>query len=140
MGCCRPRRHHLAYYISPKSAEVLRWRAAYGPRLRNWNGVDQLAETRRLLLEDVSTRRAAMSLYDPDRDFVQSSDIPCTNWLHWLVRDERLHLTVGMRSNDVIWGFSGVNSFEWSVLQDMMAFWIGAEVGDATFLASSFHL
>jgi thymidylate synthase len=116
------------------------WRAAYGPRLRNWNGVDQLAEARRLLLEDISTRRAAMSLYDPDRDFVQSKDIPCTNWLHWLARDGNLHLTIGMRSNDVMWGFSGVNSFEWSILQDMMAFWIGAKIGDATYLGTSFHL
>jgi len=116
------------------------WRGAYGPRLRNWNGVDQLAESRRLLLEDVSTRRAAMSLYDPGRDFVPSKDIPCNNWLHWLVRDHQLHLTIAVRSNDIIWGFSGVNSFEWSVLQDMMAFWIGAEVGDTTYLATSFHL
>jgi thymidylate synthase len=116
------------------------WRAAYGPRLRNWNGVDQLAETRRLLMNDHLTRRAAMSLYDPDRDFVQSKDIPCTNWLHWLAREGKLHLTIGMRSNDVMWGFSGVNSFEWSILQDMMAFWIGAATGDATYLATSFHL
>lgn len=116
------------------------WRAAYGPRLRNWNGIDQLAETRRLLLEETASRRAVMSLYDPDRDFVVSKDIPCNNWLHWLVREGQLHLTVAVRSNDLIWGFSGVNSFEWSVLQEMMAFWVGAEVGDATYLASSFHL
>lgn len=116
------------------------WRAAYGPRLRNWNGIDQLAETRRLLLEETASRRAVISLYDPDRDFVVSKDIPCNNWLHWLVRDGFLHLTIGVRSNDIMWGFSGVNSFEWSVLQEMMAFWIGAEVGDATYLATSFHL
>lgn len=116
------------------------WRAAYGPRLRAWNGIDQLAETRRLLLEQESSRRAVMSLYDPDRDFVASKDIPCNNWLHWLVRDQQLHLTVGVRSNDLMWGFSGINSFEWSVLQEMMAFWVGAKIGDATYLASSFHL
>lgn len=116
------------------------WRGAYGPRLRNWNGIDQLAETIRLLREEPTTRRAVMSLHDPDRDFVESRDIPCNNWLHWLVRDGQLHLTVGVRSNDVIWGFSGINSFEWSVIQDMMAFWTETEVGDATYLATSFHL
>jgi thymidylate synthase len=116
------------------------WPGAYGPRLRNWNGIDQLAETIRLLREEPATRRAVMSLYDPDRDFVESKDIPCNNWLHWLIRNGKLHLTVGMRSNDVMWGFSGINSFEWSVLQDMMALWTGTEVGDATYLATSFHL
>src|SRR5690606_36637114 len=48
------------------------WRAAYGPRLRNWNGRDQIDEVRRLLSEDRSSRRAVTSLFDPARDFIQS--------------------------------------------------------------------
>jgi len=116
------------------------WRGGYGPRLRNWNGVDQVDAVRRLLVREKLTRRAVVALYDPDRDFVESKDIPCNNWLHWMVRDEQLHLNVAVRSNDVIWGFSGVNSFEWSVLQEMMAYWIGTPVGSATYFASSFHM
>ena len=81
-----------------------------------------------------------MSLYDPATDFIDSKDIPCNNWLHWLIRDGKLHLNVALRSNDVIWGFSGINCFEWSVLQEMMAFWAGVEAGDATYFASSFHV
>ncbi len=116
------------------------WRAGYGPRLRNWNGVDQLQASRRLLLEERLTRRAAMVLYDPDRDYVESKDIPCNNWLHWLVRGDHLHLNLAIRSNDIIWGFSGVNSFLWSVLHEAMAFWINEQVGEATYFASSLHL
>lgn len=116
------------------------WRAGYGPRLRNWNGIDQLDEVRRLLLDDTATRRAVISLFDPDRDFIESNDIPCNNWLHWLVRDGRLHLNIGVRSNDVIWGFSAANSFEWSVLHEMLSFWLNSTVGDATYFASSFHV
>ena len=122
------------------SDDGVRWRGAYGPRLRNWHGVDQIAQNLRLLREEQSTRRAVISLFDPDRDFVHSKDIPCNNWLHWLIRDNQLHLNIAVRSNDIIWGFSGVNSFEWSVLQEMMAHWLGMNVGDATFFASSFHL
>lgn len=122
------------------SDDGLSWRGGYGPRLRHWNGVDQVAQVRRLLLEEQTTRRAVMSIFDPDRDFVSSKDIPCNNWLHWLVRDGRLNLTIAVRSNDLMWGFSGINSFEWSVLQEMLAHWIGVEVGDATYLASSLHL
>jgi len=116
------------------------WRAAYGPRLRNWNGRDQINEVRRLLSEDRSSRRAVTSLFDPARDFIQSKDIPCTNWLGWIIRDDFLHMNVVLRSNDVLWGFSGVNSFEWSVLQEMLAFWLGAEVGAADYFAMSLHL
>ncbi len=122
------------------SDDGLTWRAGYGPRLRNWNGVDQLYETRKLLLGERLTRRAVVVLYDPDRDFVDSKDIPCNNWLHWLIREDRLHLNVAVRSNDIMWGFSGINTFEWSVLHDLMAHWLGADVGEASYLASSFHL
>ncbi len=116
------------------------WRGAYGPRLRNWQGVDQLNAVRELLLAEATTRRAVMSLYDPTRDFAPGKDIPCNNWLHWLIRDGSLHLNVAVRSNDAVWGFSGINSFEWSVLQEMMAYWTGTQIGEATYLASSFHL
>jgi thymidylate synthase len=116
------------------------WRAAYGPRLRQWHGVDQFKAVRDLILAEKETRRASMSLFDPGKDYVQSKDIPCNNWLHWLVRDNRLNLNVAVRSNDVVWGFSGVNNFEWSTLQQMMAHWCGVEMGEVTYLASSFHL
>jgi len=122
------------------SDDGVTWRGGYGPRLRDWKGVDQIGETRRLLLQERATRRAVMSLFDPDRDFVDSKDIPCNNWFHWLIRDSRLHLTASVRSNDLMWGFSGINSFCWSVLHEMMAFWVGADVGESTYLASSFHL
>lgn len=116
------------------------WHGGYGPRLRRWSGVDQLAMVRSLLLKDRTSRRAVMSIFDPGRDYATSKDIPCNNWLHWMVRGGCLHLNVAVRSNDVWWGFSGVNSFEWSVLQELMAGWVGLPTGDLTFFASSLHL
>jgi thymidylate synthase len=116
------------------------WRAGYGRRLRDWGGVDQIRECLALLRREPGTRRAVMSLYDPAADFVDSKDIPCNNWFHWLARGDRLHLNVGIRSNDMMWGFSGINTFEWSILQELMASWLGREVGEMTFFISSFHL
>lgn len=116
------------------------WRGAYGPRLRAWDGVDQLAATLDLLRRDPHTRRAVISLYDPARDFEETKDVPCNNWLHFMVRHEQLHLNVAVRSNDIMWGFSGINTFEWSVLQEMMAFWLGVPTGAATYFISSLHL
>ncbi len=116
------------------------WRAAYGPRLRDWNGTDQLAEIVKLFRRDPNTRRAAMTLFDPDRDFVESNDIPCNNWLHFIARDGQLNLHVAARSTDIWWGFSGINAFEWSLLLEVMAHWVGLDVGRLAFFTSSLHL
>jgi thymidylate synthase len=117
------------------------WRAGYGPRLRDWHGVDQIAEILALLKRDPASRRAVVSLFDPTLDFVEvTNDVPCNNWLHFLIRDGRLDMNIVLRSNDVIWGFSGINTFEWSVLQEMVAYWLGVGVGQATFFISSLHL
>lgn len=64
----------------------------------------------------------------------------CNNWVAFKIRNGKLNMTIGVRSNDVIWGFSGINVFEWSVLQQMMAHWTGVEVGQMGYLADSFHL
>lgn len=122
------------------SDDGLSWRGAYGPRLRNWNGVDQLAEVIGILRGDPNSRRAVAMLFDPDRDFVRSEDIPCNNWLHFLVRDGLLDLNVVARSTDIWWGFSGINAFEWSLLLEFMSHWLHLAPGRLTFFTSSLHL
>lgn len=123
------------------SDDGLTWHGAYGPRLRRWAGhVDQVDGVRRLLSADLASRRAVMALFDPERDFAASNDIPCNNWLSWIAREGRLHLSVAIRSNDAMWGFSGANAFEWSILQEVMAYWLGLGVGRVRYFAHSFHL
>lgn len=122
------------------SDDSVSWRAGYGPRLRSWKGIDQIAAVRDLLLADSTSRRAVISLWDPTVDFLPSKDIPCTNWLSFTLRDGLLEMAVAIRSNDLIWGFSGINSFEWSLLQEMLAFWLDASVGQIHFFASSLHI
>lgn len=116
------------------------WRGAYGPRLRDWNGVDQLEEILTILRTQPNSRRAVATLFDPSRDFVASKDIPCNNWLHFLVREGRLDLHVVARSTDIWWGFSGINAFEWTLLQEIMAVWVGVAPGRLTFFTSSLHI
>ncbi|WP_439616271.1 thymidylate synthase [Shinella sp.] len=134
----------LTHYL-PRAPEFsddgATWRAGYGPRLRDWRGeTDQLAQVLALLQADPTSRRAVMALFDPQDDFADSKDIPCNNLLSWLIRDGKLHLNVTIRSNDAMWGFSGANAFEWSVLHELMAHWLDVEVGRVTFFAGSFHL
>lgn len=119
------------------------WRAGYGPRLREWpvNNVDQFKAVIELLSEDPGTRRAVMSIWDPGVDNTRNTkDIPCNNWLHFLSRNNVLDLHVAIRSNDLVWGWSGINQFEWSVLLEVVAHYAGLQVGRIHYATSSLHM
>lgn len=135
----------LSKYL-PRAAEFsddgVTWRAGYGPRLRNWRGtwVDQLRNVYRILHEDLHSRRAVISIWDPECDTEPSKDIPCNNWINFQVRDNKLNMLVSIRSNDLMWGFTGINAFEWSVVQEILAYWLGVEVGWVQYMQGSLHL
>ena len=124
------------------------WRAGYGKRLRNFDignvgndHVDQVRENIDLLNEDNTTRRAVMSIFDPAEDFIRGTkDTPCSNWIHSMIRNDRLHSTIAVRSNDVMWGMSGINLFEWSVVMQLFASCIDTKIGEMHYLADSCHI
>lgn len=134
----------LSHYL-PRAAEFSDdgevWRGGYGPRIRQWGGeVDQLAHVVNLLREDPLTRRAVINIYDPAVDTAPGKDIPCNNWLHFTSRGGKLHLHVATRSNDLIWGWSGINAFEWSALQEIVAGMLGLQIGELHFSITSLHV
>lgn len=129
------------------------WRGGYGPRIRRWtatapsgrpwNGrdeVDQLSHVVNLLKTDPDTRRAFISIYNPEIDTAPGKDVPCNDALHFIARDGKLNLNVFTRSNDLMWGWSGINSFEWSILLQIVAGLTELEVGALNFNISSLHL
>lgn len=118
-------------------------RGAYGPRLRAWRGapaaVDQLAQARRLLIDDPETRRATVCLFDPSRDFADVRDVPCTVTWRFFIRDGLLEMHTTMRSQD-LWLGLPYDVFTATVLQELMAGWCGVEVGAYHHEVSSLHL
>lgn len=142
----------LSHYL-PRAAEFSDdgkvWRGGYGPRLRRWDVtdthhkdlyLDQIEHVVRLLNNERGTRRAVMSIYDPALDSPQGKDIPCNNWISFISRLGKLHMNVATRSNDVMWGWSGINQFEWSVLQEIVAHLTGNQIGTLTFNVTSMHV
>lgn len=120
------------------------WRGAYGPRLRAWTDgvdiIDQLKYVERLLANDTNSRQAVISLWNPGVDTLPGKDIPCNNWLQFLIRNRNLHMMVTQRSSDVWWGWSGIDAFSWTVLQQLMASWLNVGVGRFTHFIGSFHM
>lgn len=109
----------------------------YGPRLRGEH--DQLATVIALLIENPPTRRAVIQLFDRADLLGSHKDIPCTCTLQFLNRDGGLDLVVSMRSNDAFIGLPH-DVFCFSMIQELVARSVGAEVGQYIHVAASLHL
>ena len=122
------------------------WRAGYGQRIRRFGyprsfpGVDQLQYVVDLLRKDPMSRQAVISIWDPEVDTTPGKDLPCNDWLCFTNRLGYLDLQVALRSNDVMWGWSNINQFEWSTLLEIVAFLVGVRPGKLHFSTASFHL
>jgi thymidylate synthase len=113
---------------------------AYGPRVRHWHGmVDQLARVRRQLTEDPGTRRAVIQLFDPEADSGDYKDVPCTLGYRFFLRDGLLHMHTTMRSQDLWLGFC-YDIFTATIVQELLASWIGAGLGSYWLCVDSLHL
>jgi thymidylate synthase len=122
------------------------WRAGYGRRIRHWDcnpgdpGLDQLAYVVDTLREDPLSRQAVIGIWEPVTDTLAGKDKACNTQLQFQSRHGALHLTVTVRSNDLMWGWSGINAFEWSTMQEIVAHLLGITVGTLTFNIGSLHL
>jgi len=71
------------------------------------------------LKEDMYTRQAIIIINRPDVLFKNTKDQICTTSLHFLIRDDKLHLIVNMRSNDLIFGLCNDLPF-FTILQEFI--------------------
>lgn len=117
-----------------------RLQGAYGPRMRRWRGrVDQLDGVRQLLTRDPDSRQGVIQLFDPDRDTRGHRDVPCTLGYRFFVRTGFLHMHTTMRSQDLWLGFP-YDVFAATLLQELLAGWLGVEVGEYHHFVDSLHL
>lgn len=117
-----------------------RLQGAYGPRIRSWRGrIDQLDQVRRLLGRDPDSRQGVIQLFDPERDTRGHRDVPCTLGYRFFLRSGRLHMHTTMRSQDLWLGFP-YDVFVATLLQELMAGWLGVELGEYHHYVDSLHL
>jgi thymidylate synthase len=115
-------------------------KGAYGPRLRHWQGkVDQLNRVRELLIQDPDSRRAVVQLFDPGVDSPGNRDVPCTLGYRFFVRDRLLYMHTTMRSQDLWLGFC-YDIFTATLIQELLAGWLGVGLGEYWHYVDSLHI
>lgn len=100
---------------------------------------DQIKWVLNLLKKDPDTRRAVVTIWNPEFDTQDSKDIPCNDLLMFKLRHGYLHLTIANRSNDVHWGLP-TNVFQFSFILEMMSNVLGVKPGCQTHNSQSLHL
>lgn len=113
--------------------------SAYGHIIFQKHGFNQLDKVIELLEKDPTSRRAVINLNVPNRCVIETKDEPCTISIQFLLRGNKVHCTVYMRSNDIWFGFPYDIVF-FTELQRIVAEYLNAELGTYTHLAGSLHM
>jgi len=72
-----------------------------------------------ILARDKDSRQAIVNIHRPSDRHASNKDVPCTIALQFLIRENRLHMIVTMRSNDIILGFTN-DVFQFTMLQEAL--------------------
>ena len=122
--------------ISDEFCEV---ESNYGVYLKpQWNWV------KKEIISDRDTRRATFVINQPHHKYKNLSDYPCTQYVQFFVRNNKLHLGVNMRSNDLVYGLCN-DVFTFSLFQQLMLnelnqVGLGLELGSYFHHAGSLHV
>jgi thymidylate synthase len=116
--------------------------SCYGYRIFKRLGRDesQWESVRRLLSADPASRRAVLTLSEPLGDrAVTAKDIACATSVQFLLRENKLHTIVYMRSNDAFLGLP-YDVFLFTMVQELLASELGVDVGSYYHCVGSIHL
>jgi thymidylate synthase len=92
-----------------------------------------------MLKSNKGTRQAAISIYDGKEQEHYATDTPCTYAVQFTVVDNKLNMSVMMRSNDIWYGFCN-DQYCFSKLQMLVAHETGYELGTYYHFAHNLHL
>src|SRR5680860_994578 len=101
--------------------------------------LDQVRTAYEALIHSPHSRQVVLQIWDSKRELAnpspRSADVPCNLLSHLMIRNDRLEWLPVMRSNDLIWG-TPLNFVQFTCLQEIMAGWLGVEVGSYVHMLS----
>ena len=104
-----------------------------------WKRNNQLDKVVAILKDNPSTRRAAISIYDGKEINDYNKDTPCTYAVQFTILNNKLNMSVYMRSNDLWYGFC-IDQYCFSMLQQQVAERLSIDVGSYYHHAHNMHL
>lgn len=118
---------------------------AYGHRLRQKGGVDQLTRAYQALSSNPNTRQVVLQIWDSSADLPQpdgspvNQDVPCNVFSLLKVRSGKLEWLQVIRSNDLYLGVP-YDFVHFTSLQEIMAGWLGIDCGAYHQVSDSLHI
>ena len=104
-----------------------------------WERGYQLDKVVAILKDNPSSRKAAISIYDGKEIAKYRKDTPCTYAVQFTVIDNKLNMSVYMRSNDIWYGFCN-DQYQFASLQEVVADRLSMDVGWYYHHAHNLHL
>ena len=104
-----------------------------------WERNHQLDKVVAMLKSNPETRQAVISIYDGKEISTYRKDTPCTYAVQFTVLDNKLHMAVLMRSNDLWFGFCN-DQYCFASLQELVADRLSIELGTYYHFAHNLHL
>ena len=104
-----------------------------------WCRENQLGKVISMLKANPETRQATISIYDGKEIHQYDYDTPCTYAVQFTVLNNKLNMSVVMRSNDLWYGFCN-DQYQFSNLQMLVAYETAYDVGTYYHFAHNLHL
>lgn len=104
-----------------------------------WNRSNQLEYVIKELTDNPESRRAVLTIYDAKEHKLYKHDTPCTLAITFSIIDNKLNMTVMMRSNDLWFGFCN-DQYCFSKLQEMIALKLNKEIGWYYHFVNNLHI
>jgi len=104
-----------------------------------WNRNDQINYVINELKANKNSRRACISIFDGKEHQNYKYDTPCTLSIHFQIINDKLNMTVNMRSNDLFYGFCN-DQYCFSKLQMLISEQLGIPVGWYYHFSSNLHV
>ena len=114
--------------------------AAYGYRMRQQFGVDQLVMLIAHLTNNPDSRQAVIQLWDANDLVIDTKDRACNTQLIFSIKNGCLYLMVNNRSNDFWWGYAGANAVHFTILQEFVAIALKIPIGTYYTISNNLHL
>lgn len=128
------------------SDDGITYYGAYGHRMRHahtekgLSPCDQIEEAIYRLTKNPDDRQVVLTIRRQDDMFYTGKDQPCNLLVSCKIRQGKLNIHVFNRSNDFIWGMTGTNVVQFSMLQEYLAGRIGVPVGTYHQTTDSMHV